>query len=897
MMSVRVCVLLFVSALTMAQSNPVPFIKQPLAARMPNGVSQPNTATHGKMVESYGKLPLSFEANLGQADGGVKFLSRGKAIASASGIASPSGLNFAPAVSYGSGGQSPLSVVVADLDGDGKLDLAVASCGGNPGNCGSDVGTVGVLMGKGDGAFNTAVAYGSGGLGAYSVTIADVNGDGKPDLVVANFCANSNCATGSVGVLLGNGDGTFQTAVTYNSGGARALSVAVADVNGDAKPDIVVANDCTDESCSSSNGAVGVLLGNGDGTFQTVVTYGSGGYEAYSVAVADMNGDGKPDIVVSNNCADSTCSGSSSVGVLLGNGDGTFQTAVNHGTGGTCAYSLAVADLNGDGKPDLLVGNACSSTVGVLLGNGDGTFRTAVTYPSGGLYAESVAAGDVNGDGKPDLIVANFCASGGDCGNEISRGSVGVLLGNGDGTFQTAVTYDSGGVNGRSVAVADVNDDSKPDLLVVNWCASTRNCNNGIVGVLINASLTPTSTVLGSSRNPSNFGQPVTFTTTVTSQGFKGTPMGTVSFRDGTTNLGNSALNASGVATLTVSTLGVGTHRITASYDGSTDFAPSTSPVLSQLVQGAIAQLSASSVAFGNETVGMTSVAKSITLTNKGNIALTIASVGIVGANSADFVASKCPTSIAPSGTCTISVTFKPSATGARTAALSITDNAPHSPQKVSLTGVGVLPTVTLSPTSLTFPTQIVFTTGAAKVVTLKNTGLGVATLKSITVTGPFGLTKSCGTNVNPGGGCTLSVTFEPKTMGASTGSLTVTDNATNSPQKVTLAGTGTYVKLAPTSINFGNQPEGSKSLAKQITLTNEGAAAVSITSIAITGADPGDFAQTHTCGTSVASGASCFINVTFKPSATGTRTAQVAISDNGGGSPQKVTLVGTGTP
>jgi hypothetical protein len=191
----------------------------------------------------------------------------------------------------------------------------------------------------------------------------------------------------------------------------------------------------------------------------------------------------------------------------------------------------------------------------------------------------------------------------------------------------------------------------------------------------------------------------------------------------------------------------------------------------------------------------------------------------------------------------------------------------------------------------------VLFTASTAKVVTLKNSGLGVATIKSIAVTGPFIQTRSCGTTVKSGGSCTISVTFEPKTMGALTGSLTVTDNASNSPQKVTLEGTGTYIRLAPTSINFGNQPEGSKSLAKQITLTNEGAAAVTITSIAIAGTDSGDFAQTHTCGTSVASGASCSINVTFKPSATGTRTAQVAITDNGGGSPQKVSLTGTGTP
>ena len=121
-------------------------------------------------------------------------------------------------------------------------------------------------------------------------------------------------------------------------------------------------------------------------------------------------------------------------------------------------------------------------------------------------------------------------------------------------------------------------------------------------------------------------------------------------------------------------------------------------------------------------------------------------------------------------------------------------------------------------------------------------------------------------------------------------------DNAPGSPQKVPLTGTGTYVQLVPTTLNFGTQPVGTRSLAKKITLTNKGSAAVNITSISITGIDAKDFAETNTCGKSVASGASCFIKVTFKPLVKGKRTADVSVYDNGGGSPQKVGLIGTGT-
>ena len=129
------------------------------------------------------------------------------------------------------------------------------------------------------------------------------------------------------------------------------------------------------------------------------------------------------------------------------------------------------------------------------------------------------------------------------------------------------------------------------------------------------------------------------------------------------------------------------------------------------------------------------------------------------------------------------------------------------------------------------------------------------------------------------------------------TNNVSVTDNAPASPQQLRLKGTGTYVQLTPTSLNIGNQPVGTKSLAKTITLSNKGAVAVTMTGISVTGTNASDFAQTHTCGTTVTSGASCFIKVTFTPSATGTRTAQLAISDNGGGSPQKASLSGTGTP
>jgi len=246
--------------------------------------------------------------------------------------------------------------------------------------------------------FFTAPAYGSGGRDADSVAVGDVNGDGKPDLVVTNQCADNTCVNGSVSVLLGNGDGTFQAAVSYGSGGQYSFSVAVGDVNGDGKPDLIVANQCVSNN-NCANGSVSVLLGNGDGTFKGAVSYGSGGVYAQSVAVGDVNADGHPDLVVANQCVSNNNCANGEVSVLLGIGDGTFQAAVSYGSGGYGASFVGVGDVNGDGKPDLVVANQCAisnncangGSVGVLLGNGDGTFRAAVSYGSGGQAPLSVA--------------------------------------------------------------------------------------------------------------------------------------------------------------------------------------------------------------------------------------------------------------------------------------------------------------------------------------------------------------------------------------------------------------------------------------------------------------------------------------------------------------------------
>ena len=804
-------------------------------------------------------------------------------------------LNFATPVRYSPGGNGPNSLAIGDVNGDGKLDIVAADwCINNTVPCPS--GAVAVLLGNGDGTFGAPTTYSSGGVYATDVAIGDLNGDGKPDIVVVNCgnAANNHCigAGGNVGILFGIGDGTFQSvqSMPLGGGGFGAIAVAIADINADGNLDVIVAGDC------ASGGCGGVLLGNGNGTFQPEIAFDSAGLIAFSLAIGDVNGDGKLDAVIGNQCATPACQ-TSTVGVSLGIGNGHFQPAVAYNSGGIYPDGVAIADLNGDGKADLAVANSSTSTtinqgdVGVLIGNGDGTFQTVKAYPASEFGAAAIKVADMDGDGKPDVVVVNCSAISGNCNG--GGGNVGVLLGNGDGTLQPVVTFPPGGNTPFAVGVADLNGDSKPDIVVGNCNSNVCGQLPGAVSVLLNTSLAPTTTALTSSSNPSNFGQSVTFTATATSEGFQVTPTGTVTFFDGSTNLGVSNLNASAQATLSTSTLTVGTHSITATYNGDTNFASSTSSVVSQLVQGAIAQVSPTSLNFGNQTVGFASTAQPVTLTNTGNIALTIASI----LTSGDFAqTNNCGASLSAGSSCSISVTFTPTTTGTRTGSLSIADNAPNSPQTVSLTGTGVLPAVTLSPTSLTFPTQLVGTTSKAQTVTLKNTGLGILKITKGAISGPFNETTNCGTIVNPGNSCTISVTFKPKTIGVVSGSISITDNAPSSPQTISLQGTGTNVQLTPISLNFGNQTVGTTSARKIITLTNKGTGSLSISGITVSGTNPNDFAQLNNCPASVTAGASCSIAVTFTPTATGARSANVSVSDNGGGSPQQVPLTGTGT-
>jgi hypothetical protein len=455
--------------------------------------------------------------------------------------------NFKQAVFYATGGTVANAVAVADVNGDNKPDLIVANqCVDT--NCAS--GTIAVLLGVGDGTFQPPTVYPSGGAGAVAVVTADVNHDNKPDLVVANACVtNGDCTDGTLAVLLGSGNGTFQPAVTYSTG-TSVYGLALADVNQDTKFDAVV----------GTTAGVGALLGNNDGTFQPVLVSQPVGYGA--LAVGDLDGDGIPDAVVLNS------SGSlfhprenGSIAVVFGNGNGTFTAPLVLDSLAFLPDALAIVDFNRNGIPDILVSNyvgrinANSGSVGLWYGAGNQTFGPGVETRVGGIHAYAVAAGDVNGDGIPDMVVSE-------------RGNVSVVLTNGE-TRHHGVSLPKG------IAIADLDGDGQPDIAVASTCSF--NCSGAGVAVLISTA-DPTKTTVTTSGSPSQLNQPVTFTATITSDRGAIADGKIITFFDGTKQIGTGT-TSQGAATFTTSSLTAGSHTIKAKFPGYPFFKSSSGTV------------------------------------------------------------------------------------------------------------------------------------------------------------------------------------------------------------------------------------------------------------------------------------------------------------------------------
>src|SRR6266852_3242954 len=538
--------------------------------------------------------------------------------------------------------------------------------------------------------------------GSFCIATGDFNHDGKPDVVMT--------VNGGFAVALGNGDGTFQSAVFYPT--QLSYFLAVADFNGDGNLDIVTADDNLGPS------TVSVYLGNGDGTFKTPPVVSSTTNPNVFVVVGDFNGDGKPDIAVID---------LPYISVLLGNGDGTFGPPSDNSSLAGAKW-LAVADFNNDHKLDVLVTGQFGAgyNIGVLLGNGDGTLQNSITTPLQ-FVPSTVAAGDLNGDGNMDAVLS------------YDLGDIGVFLGSGDGTLQLVVIYNTSGMSGVAVVVGDLNLDGKLDVAI-----------------------------------PSELGNG---------------PLGGVDvfWGNGDGTLGPAQFFAS-------TTTGL--------------------PALGDLNGDGLPDL-----LFGNERSGV------ITMLNTG-----------------------------------------------------VASFAPASP--------------------LTFPAQLINMKSGPQAVTLRNNGKSSLSISSIKVSGEFKESSTCGKSLAAGAQCTISALFQPTTLGSLTGLVTLIDSASSKAQYIELLGAGTAIKLSASSLNFGSQKVGTKSQSQIVTATNEGSTAVRFTSVYIGGADTRDFLEANTCTTqSIQPGASCTATVTFDPTKTGARSASLYLRvKSQGDSPQPVALTGTGS-
>ncbi|MBB6145694.1 hypothetical protein HNQ77_003655 [Silvibacterium bohemicum] len=534
--------------------------------------------------------------------------------------AGTAGLNFLELQNIGApniapGGGAAVGIATADFNGDGISDLAVL----NSGTSSTAAGSVTVLLGSGGGNFKAVAANPATGQGSGVIVTADFNGDGIPDIAVANGTTNN------ITVLLGNGDGTFAATPNSPATGSGPNAMIASDFNGDGIPDLAIVN--------GTSNTLTILLGNGDGSFTPTTNTQQTGAAPYFIATADFNGDGIADLALLNSDG-----GTDTLTIYLGNGAGGF-TLVTTGPGaGTAAAAIAIADFNGDGIPDIAIENyvvngagldsTVTVTVSVLQGNGDGTFQaeSGVSFQSQSASADALLVADFNNDGIPDVAVDLLSQA------EVRfPNSVAVLLGTGSSMFTTTAISSETGLFPAPLIAGDFNGDGIPDLatpfhdqtvfdpgsvnllvtfdqtatatasgialppssgmneVVANYPGDSNFSASASAPVSLTALAGPaTISVTSSIASPISYGTSITFTATLTGAG--ATPTGTVTFYDGSGQLAASQLQ-NGVATYTSANFSVGTHSIAAQYAGDANYTSGTSSVFPLVVKPANANV------------------------------------------------------------------------------------------------------------------------------------------------------------------------------------------------------------------------------------------------------------------------------------------------------------------
>jgi hypothetical protein len=549
---------------------------------------------------------------------------------------------------------SPISAVIGDFNRDGKLDLAVVSDLPPPGS-------VMIFLGNGDGTFTAGASY-SPAVQPFFAATASLRKNGILDLVVGDTLSDY------VYVMLGNGDGTFQPAIAYPTSGRPAV-VGTGDFNNDGRLDIIaLTNPAADCNC------VEVLPGNGDGTFQAaVITPVPYDIDGIGIASGDFNGDGTLDVAVSGGFGSAN-----QVDILLGKGDGTFSSDGYYPVSSSPS-SIGVGRFTSSNNLDLAVGNSAGNSISVLLGNGNATFQQAVNYY---VWEPWMAVGDLNGDGKEDLAASDYGSP-----NGTNESAVSVLLGNGDGTFQTAVSYPAGELLDY-VAIGDFNGDHKLDLVAVDHLgdAVITLLNTGVVSFSPTTPLTFGPQLLGTSspQQTVTLTNAGTTTLTISSISLQGGGQFSYSHTCGASVApgGNCTISARSKPTTEGNTSGTITINDSAS----------SKPMFVELAgAGTVVNLQPASLTFPTTKNGTKSKPQKVQLTNTGSTALDITSIAIgEGADFRDFYQSNnCGSSLNAGASCTINVIFAPRQTGSFSETVVITDSGGGSPQSIPLSGTG----------------------------------------------------------------------------------------------------------------------------------------------------------------------------------------------------------------
>jgi hypothetical protein len=798
-------------------------------------------------------------------------------------------VNFSTPPTYGGDG----TVFVADFNGDGKLDILTSD------------GTLN--LGNGDGTFTTGAPVVGGAL-----AVADFNGDGKPDVLQEG--------TGTLVVLLGNGDGTFQPAISTNSGASLAV-VAAADLNGDGRADVA----------GVFNNTLLVYLSKGDGTFAAGVPYNLGTLLPVDADMlfADFNGDNKIDVSVFTE-------GNGMPGqeiVLLGNGDGTFQSNPITSSGVVAPMSIVVGDFNGDGKLDLATaelvgsGSAQVATVVLQLGNGDGTFQTPTAVCTGpysgfvfGGEGLALATADLNGDGKLDLVfVGNL---------------IGIYPGNGDGTFSSTPTYYQPMSPGEGgLAIADFNSDGKPDLavygeillgkgkgtfqgpptvLLPNSAAEAavgdfdKNGTQDVAAISVNSAtslyvLTNDGTGTLTLAHTYTLQQPSYAIATADVNGDGNLDL-IVAGADPSTELwsysvllGNRdgsfqppVFYAQNVQSAFASTIVIADFN----HDGKLDLVIPTYQTVAVLLGKGDGTFGAPAYLYDGGPASIVSA------DFNGDGELDIAAAGsfglaiLLGKGDGTFQPAAFPFTTALSGLLTADLNADGKA--------DLVSNNTKGIQVLAGNGNGTF--TPLAPFG-TFAIALADVDGDGNLDVITNDpdgsdalngiylGNGDGTFDPSEIRIPYSYPPHSAPSViqvaDMNGDGKQDLILESQiavVVGPPYGSAFVLLNST-----VPVPG----AKFSPTSVSFPSQTVGTSSNPIPVTLTNTGAVALKVTKVTFTGADAGEFKQTNNC-TTVEPLASCMINVTFAPTAAGVSSANLNVADNAGTGSQQVVVSGT---